>query len=454
MPLSLDLAGQAITPRHPDYDEARTVFAAVDRRPALIVRAASSQDVATAIAHAREHGLPLAVRSGGHSPAGHGVVDDGVVIDLSGMRALEIDAERRVAWAQTGLTAGAYTAAAGAHGLATPFGDAGSVGIGGIATAGGAGFLVRRHGLTIDDVLAAEVVTATGDRLHTDERNHPDLFWAIRGGGGNFGVVTRLKFRLHPVGQILGGMLLLPATPEVLEGFVAEADAAPEELSAIANVMKAPPLPFIPAEHHGRPVVMALVAYAGDVQAGEHAIGRLRALATPIADMVRPMPYHALFEGGEPERGQAVAARTLFADRFDGRAAAAVVDAIAGSTAPRAGAQLRVLGSAMARVPADATAFAHRDRRIMATVVAMFDRPEERAAQEGWAAALADQLRDGVDGAYAGFLGDEGPDRVRAAYPGEHWDRLAAVKAAYDPENVFRLNQNVPPSSRPARLAA
>ena len=454
MPLSLDLAGHVITPGHPDYDEARTVFAAVDRRPALIARAASAQDVAAAIAHAREHGLPLAVRSGGHSPAGHGVVDDGVVIDLSGMRGLEIDPDRRVAWAETGLTAGAYTAAAGSHGLATPFGDAGSVGIGGIATAGGAGFLVRRHGLTIDDVLAAEVVTAAGERLHTDARTHPDLFWAIRGGGGNFGVVTRLKLRLHPVGRILGGMFLLPATPEVLEGFVAEADAAPEELSAIANVVKAPPLPFVPAEHHGRLVVMALVAYAGDVQAGELAIGRLRALATPIADMVRPMPYHALFEGGEPGRGQAVAARTLFADRFDGRAAAAVVDAVGRSTAPRAGAQLRVLGGAMARVPADATAFAHRDRRIMATVVAMYDRPVERAAQEAWAAALADELRNGDDGAYAGFLGDEGPARVRAAYPGAHWDRLAAIKATYDPGNVFRLNQNIAPASEVERVAA
>jgi FAD/FMN-containing dehydrogenase len=454
MPSTLDLAGDVITPRDPDYDEARTVFAAVDRRPALIARAGSAQDVATAISYARERGLPLAVRSGGHSPAGHGVVDDGVVIDLSGMRRLEIDPDRRLAWAETGLTAGAYTAAAGAHGLATPFGDAGSVGIGGIATAGGAGFLVRRHGLTIDAVVAAEVVTAAGERLHADARSHPDLFWAIRGGGGNVGVVTRLQLRLHPVGQILGGMLLLPATAEVLEGLVAEAGEAPEELSVIANVMKAPPLPFVPAEHHGRPVVMALLAHTGEVQAGEHAVDRLRALATPIADMVRPMPYPALFEGPEPERGQAAEARTLFADRLDGRAASAVVEAVERSTAPRAVAQLRVLGGAFARVPADATAFAHRDRRIMATVVAMYERPEERAAHEAWAVALAGELRDGADGAYAGFLGDEGPARVRAAYPGAHWERLAAIKAEYDPGNLFRLNQNVPPAREAGELAA
>jgi FAD/FMN-containing dehydrogenase len=382
------------------------------------------------------------------------VVDDGVVLDLSAMRGLEIDPQRRVARVEAGLTAGEYAVAAGAHGLATPFGDAGSVGIGGIATAGGVGFLVRRHGLTIDDVLGAEVVTADGERLRADARSHPDLFWAIRGGGGNVGVVTRLELRLHPVGRVLGGMLVLPATPEVLEGFVAETAAAPDELSAIANVMPAPPLPFLGAEHHGRPVLMALLAHAGDVRAGEREVGRLRALATPIADLVRPMDYAALFEGEGPGGPPAAAARTLFADRLDGRAAAAVVEAIENTTARMAVAQLRVLGGAMARVPADATAFAHRDRAIMATVVAMDDRPEQRGEHEAWATALAGELRRGADGAYAGFLGDEGPERVRAAYPGAHWERLSAIKAVYDPENVFRLNQNVPPAGRSASLAA
>ena len=454
-PDAREIQGPILTPEDPGYDAARTVFmGGVDRRPALITRPTDAADVARVIALARDSGAELAVRGGGHSPAGHSASDGGVVLDLRGLRAIDIDLAGRTAWAGGGLTAGEYTAAAGEHGLATGFGDAGSVGIGGIATAGGAGFLVRRHGLTIDDVLAAEVVTADGERLRADAQTHPDLFWAIRGGGGNVGVVTRLQLRLHPVGQILGGMLLLPATPEVLEGLVAEAGDAPEELSVIANVMKAPPLPFVPAEHHGRPVVMALLAHTGEVQAGEHAVDRLRALATPIADMVRPMPYPALFEGPEPERGQAAEARTLFADRLDGRAASAVVEAVERSTAPRAVAQLRVLGGALARVPADATAFAHRDRRIMATVVAMYARPEERAVHEAWAAALADALRDGEDGAYAGFLGDEGAARVRAAYPGGHWDRLGAIKADYDPDNVFRLNQNIPPAAGSERLAA
>ena len=295
-PLAEEIGGQIITPEHPAYDQARTVFnGAFDRRPALIVRVADADDVARVIALARESGLPLAVRGGGHSAAGHGIVDDGIVLDLSAMRALEIDPERRTAWAETGLTAGEYTTAAGAFGLATGFGDMGSVGIGGITLSGGVGLLVRKHGLTIDDLLAADVVTADGELLRVDVENHPDLFWAIRGGGGNFGVATRLQFRLHEVGTVVGGMLFLPATPDVIASFIAAAEAAPDELSTIANVMHAPPLPFLAPEHHGRLVVMATLAYAGDVEAGERAVEPFRALATPIADMVRPMPYPALF---------------------------------------------------------------------------------------------------------------------------------------------------------------
>ena len=255
---ALDIKGQILTPEDTDYDQARKVFSgAVDRRPALIVRAADADDVARVIALARDTGTELAVRGGGHSPAGHGVSEGGIVLDLSALRALEIDAERRTAWAETGLTAGEYTTAAGEHGLATGFGDAGTVGLGGITLAGGIGFLARKHGMTIDDLLAAEIVTADGELLRVDADHHPDLFWAIRGGGGNFGVATRLQFRLHEVGTIVGGMLFLPATPEVIAAFVAEAEAAPEELTTIANVMPAPPLPFLAPEHHGRLVVMA-----------------------------------------------------------------------------------------------------------------------------------------------------------------------------------------------------
>jgi len=289
--LSDVVKGQVIAPGDAEYDEARTVvYGSIDRRPAAIVRVADATDVARVIGLARETGAELAVRSGGHSLAGHSVTEGGVVSDLRGMRTLEIDAERRVAWAGAGLTAGEYTIAAGERGLANGFGDTGTVGIGGITLAGGIGFLVRKHGLTIDDLLAAEIVTADGETLLTDADNHPELFWAIRGGGGNFGVVTRFRYRMHPVETVVGGMLFLPATPEVITGFLAEAEAAPDELSTIANVMTAPPMPFLPDELHGRPVLMAFMCYAGDLQDGERVIGRFRALAPPLADMVKPIP--------------------------------------------------------------------------------------------------------------------------------------------------------------------
>jgi FAD/FMN-containing dehydrogenase len=446
--LANDINGRIITPDDGDYDQARTVFSgAVDRRPAMIVRVADAGDAARVVAHARETGAELAIRGGGHSMAGHGVSDGGIVLDLSDMRAIEIDAERRTAWAETGLTAREYGIAAGAHGLATGFGDAGSVGIGGITLSGGIGFLVRKHGMTIDDLLAAEVVSADGRVLHVDAENHPDLFWAIRGGGGNFGVATRLKFRLHEVDTIVGGMLFLPASPEVLAAFIAEAEAAPEELSTIANVMPAPPMPFLAPEHHGRMVILAMLVHAGDVEAGERAIAPFRALATPVADMVRQMPYPEMYPPGEEGYRPVAVTRTLFTDSVELPTAESIFSWFERSTAPMAATQFRVLGGAMARVPADATAFAHRDRRILANVVAMYGNPEDRAEHETWVTGLAGELSQGDPAGYAGFLGDEGDERVRAAYPGATWERLVDVKTGYDPDNVFRLNQNIPPAA-------
>jgi FAD/FMN-containing dehydrogenase len=446
--LADQIKGRVIGPDDPGYDEARTVFyGTVDRRPALIARVADADDVARVIAMARESGLELAVRSGGHSVAGHSATDGGVVLDLSEMKGLEIDPEARTAWAETGLTAGEYTSAAGVHGLATGFGDTGSVGIGGITLGGGVGFLVRKHGLTIDDLLAAEVVTADGELLRVDDESHPDLFWAIRGGGGNFGVATRFQFRLHPVDTFVGGMLFLPASPELIAGFVAAAEAAPEELSTIANVMTAPPMPFIPAEHHGKLLVMAFMAYAGPVDEGERAIAPFRALAEPIADMVRPMAYAEMYPPEEEEYRPVAAARTMFVNGVDLEAARSILDRIQESSAMMAATQIRVLGGAMARVAPDATAFAHRRSPIMVNVAAIYQRPEERVVHEAWVNGLSKQLEQGDDGAYVGFLGDEGEERVRAAYPGATWDRLAAVKRRYDPDNVFRLNQNVAPAA-------
>lgn len=438
--------GRVIAPGDPKYDEARTVFyGGIDRRPAAIVRVRDAGDVARVVYLARETGLELAIRSGGHSSAGHSVTDGGIVLDLSNMRDLQIDVEGRTAWVETGLTAGEYTTVTGAYGLATGFGDTGSVGIGGLTLGGGIGYLVRKYGLTIDDLLAAEVVTADGKLLRVDAESHPDLFWAIRGGGGNFGVATRFQFRLHEVDQVMGGMLILPATPDVIASFIAEAEAAPDELSTIANVMPAPPMPFLPAEAHGKLVIMAIMVYAGDVEAGERVMARFRSLATPITDMLRPMRYPEIYQPEEGDYHPVAASRTMFVDGIDRSVAEAILDQLQASTGSMAVAQFRVLGGAMARVPVDATAFAHRVSRIMVNVAALYERPEEKATHEAWVTDFAGVLRQDDGGVYVNFLGDEGEAQVRAAYPGPTWDRLAAIKARYDPTNLFRLNQNIPP---------
>ena len=440
--------GQVITPDDAEYDKARTVFyGGVNRHPAVIIRVRNTDDVVRVISVARDSGLELAVRSGGHSSVGHSVTEGGIVLDLSDMRDLQIDVAGKTAWAEAGMTAGEYTSAAGAHGLATGFGDTGSVGIGGLALGGGVGYLVRKYGLTIDDLLAAEVVTANGEVLHVDSKSHPDLFWAIRGGGGNFGVVTRFQFRLHDVPEVYGGMLFLPATPDAVAGFIAEAEAAPEELSTIANIMNAPPMPFLPAEYHGKLIIMAMLVYAGDATSGERVIAPFRALADPITDMVKPMSYPEIYAPEEGEYHPIAASRTMFVDKIDRPVAEMILARLSSSNAMMAVAQLRVLGGAMSRVPADATAFAHRNSRIMVNLAALYENPAEKSNHETWVANFAAALEQADHGAYVNFLGEDGEARIRAAYPGLTWDRLRMIKTRYDPANLFRLNQNIPPVS-------
>jgi FAD/FMN-containing dehydrogenase len=439
--------GRVIAPDDPGYDEARTVFyGGFDHRPAVIIRARDATDVAQVVSLTRETGLELAVRSGGHSGAGHGTTDGGIVLDLGDMRALDIDVDARTAWIDPGLTAAEFTEAAAAHDLAVGFGDAGSVGIGGITLGGGVGFLVRKRGLTIDSLLAADVVTADGRLRRVDAETDPDLFWAIRGGGGNFGVATRFQFRLHELGTVVGGTLILPATPDVVASFIAEAEAAPEELSTIANVMMAPPLPFLPEEAHGRLVIFAMLVYAGDVDAGERAVAPFRALAPPITDMVKPMRYPEMYPPEEGDYHPTAVGRNMFVDTIDRDVAATIIRYLEESDASMRVAQLRVLGGAMARVPTDATAFAHRRSPIMVNVAAFYDGSDDRVVREAWVADFAAALHQGDSGAYVNFVGDEGPERVRAAYPGSTWDRLAAIKGRYDPANLFRVNHNIPPA--------
>jgi FAD/FMN-containing dehydrogenase len=444
--LRSQLDGELITPEDPAYDDARQVFfKGWDRRPLAVARVANADDVAAMVNAARESGLELAVRSGGHSRPGYGTVDGGLVIDLSAMNNIEIDAEVGTAWVETGATAGQYTTATSEYGRATGLGDSGSVGIGGITTAGGIGFLVRAHGLTVDNLRAADVVTADGELVRTSEDSEPDLFWAIRGGESNFGVVTRLQLELSEVSEIVGGMLILPATPETITGFLEATQGAPEELSTIGNVMIAPPMPMIPEEAHGKPVLMGLFAYVGPVDQGEEVLAPFRALGTPYADMLRPMRYPELYEGPEPE-ARFAAGTNFFADSLEPAHAEAILEQLPQSTAPMKAIQLRVLGGAMARVPNDATAFAHRDRNLMVNVAAMFVEEAERETHQAWVDGLASSLGKNGAGGYVGFLGEEDEESLRAAYPGGTWERLRGLKRRYDPENLFHLNHNIPPA--------
>ena len=448
--LRSEFPDRVIAPGDAEYDAARTItFGGYDAHPAVIIRVADANEVARVIALARETGLELAVRSGGHSNAGHSVVEGGIVLDLSQMKAIELDAASRTAWAQPGLTAAELSEAAHAHGLAIGFGDTGSVGIGGITLGGGVGFLVRKHGLTIDSLLGAEIVTAEEQQLLVDAESHPDLFWAIRGGGGNFGVATNFHYQLHEVGTIVGGMLFLPATADSIAGFMAASEAAPEELSTIANVMPAPPMPGVPEETVGELVIFGILCWAGDVDAGEQALAPFRALAEPIVDLVKPIPYPEIYGPEDPDYHPLAVTRTMFIDHVDRGVAELMLEHLRASDSPMRVAQLRALGGAMARVPAEATAYAHRSSRIMVNVAAFYDETEgSKAKHQAWVDGFWRALNEGDDGAYVNFLTDEGPERIRAAYPGTTWDRLVEVKRRYDPTNLFRLNQNIPPDAK------
>jgi FAD/FMN-containing dehydrogenase len=450
------LAGRLATPSDPEYEALRAVFYGGDLRPAAVARVANTDDIAAVVQYARATGTELAIRGGGHSGAGHSTTDGGIVIDMRDLKRIDVDPEARTAWAEAGNTAAEVNAEVGKHGLVIGFGDTGSVGIGGITLGGGVGFLVRKFGLTIDNLDAVELVTADGDLVTADADHHPELFWALRGGGGNFGVATRFKYRLQELPEITGGMLVQPATAETVAAFMAAAEAAPEELSAIVNVMPCPPLPFVPEEHHGSLVIFALMCFAGEADAGEAAMAPFRAVAEPLGDVLRPMTYPELFPAEEhppaeepvdPSMVPGYAGLTLFTDPIGPDEAALIVERLGWSDSPMRVAQLRVLGGAMARVAPDATAFAHRRRRVMVNVAAMYVGPTDRVVKEAWVRDLADALRRGDEGAYVNFVNDEGPERVRAAYPGDTWQRLAAVKARYDPDNLFRRNHNIPPAA-------
>lgn len=442
------LLGRLITPDDPDYDEARgTLYFTMDRRPQAIVRVADAEDVVAAISFAREHDLPLAVRSGGHSLAFYGVIDDALVVDFSEMKRVRLDAKSRTARVQAGATTADLAGPANANGLALTSGDTQSVGFGGLTTGGGIGFMLRKYGLTIDNLLSAQVVTAAGEIVTASADEHPDLFWAIRGGGGNFGIVTEFTYRLAPVDQILGGELILPATREVIRGYLDYVDRAPEELSTIGNLMYSPPAPHVPAEQVGKLGLSVIVCWSGDLQAGEDAVAPLRALGTPLADAVAPMPYPDIYRfTAHQAEPHAASIRMMFADEMSDDSLDAVLAAMQNASSPFSLVQFRGLGGAMARVPEAATAFAHRQRRYFVAVIGLWlDPAEDPAVHQAWTAALWEQVRHEGRGVYVNFLEEEGEQRIHEAYPPATYARLVEIKQTYDPENLFHFNQNVPP---------
>ncbi len=450
--LLTDVTGRVIRPDDDDYDAARqVVLGGIDRRPSAIVRVADASDVARVIRFARDTGTELAVRSGGHSGAGHSTTEGGMVIDLRDLRALEVDpdradrdrpdrADRRTtlpsrprstAWPSASVIPGRSASAASRSGEAS-------------ATCR------RRDGLTIDNLIAAEIVTADGEVREVDADDHPDLFWAIRGGGGNFGVATRFTYRLSELGRMVGGMLFLPATPETVAGYMAAAADAPDALSTIANVMSCPPMPFIPEEHHDRPVIMGILAWSGDVAEGERRMAPFRDLAPALADQVTEIGYPDLFPPEEAEADYHPLAEsvTMFTreigeaqgpEHHRGYRGLGCTDA--GRAAPPDGRRHRA-GRAGCHGLRASVEVGHGQRRLV------LRRTRRSARGDGpGSTGLVTELDQGETGAYVNFVNDEGPERVRDAYPGATWDRLAAIKAKYDPTNLFRLNQNVPPAA-------
>jgi FAD/FMN-containing dehydrogenase len=450
--LQRHFAGRVIRPGDEEYDAARRVWnSSIDRRPSLIVRPRSARDVGTAVRFARSRDLPLAVRGGGHNLTGYGTVDRGLLVEFPDMKRLRVDAGRGIAWAEPGLTWGEYGERVQADGFMTPAGDTASVGIPGLTLGGGLGWLTRKDGLTIDHLRSVDLITADGEHVTANADDHRDLFWALRGGGGNFGIVTGFEFGLVPLGTIIGGAIFYPATAATLRDYVASATEAPEAVGTIAFVMPAPPLPFLPPEVHGKTVLFITVCYAGPLESGDQALASLRALGgmKPIADTTAPTAYTSLWDltkEGAVSRAHVV--RSGFLRAFDETTLNAVLQHCNNPTSPMSVAQLRVLGGAMARVPADATAFWHRDKPLMLTIINAWDADPNVPAEPhiAWADSFWQAVAPQTDGTYSNFLQDEDEERIRAAYPPETYARLVEVKRRYDPENIFRLNVNIRPA--------
>jgi FAD/FMN-containing dehydrogenase len=447
--------GALLRPGEEGYDEARRVWnGAIDRRPALIARCAGSDDVVEAVRFARERGLLVSVRGGGHAVAGHAVCDGGLMIDLSLMKAVQADPGARTARAAGGVLWGELDRATQRAGLATTGGIISHTGIAGLTLGGGLGHLMRKVGLTVDNLLSVDLVTADAERMHVDAETEPELFWGLRGGGGNFGIVTAFEYRLHPVGpMVLGGPIFWPLAdaPEVLRFLRGFAPEAPDELGITIAARLAPPMPFLPAEQYGKPILALILVWAGDLAEGQKAIQPLRGVGKPIADVVRPVPYVAvqtMLDAGAPH-GMHYYWKSHRIPELSDQVVEAIVGGVESITSPLSQIGGWAVGGAVSRVDPQATAVGAREVGVELNVTAAWSPADPDGERHtAWVRRVWGAMRPFSVGVYANFLSDEDAVGVQAAY-GARLRRLTALKDRYDPTNFFRMNANVPPSRRP-----
>jgi len=447
------LDGDAIAAGDAGYDEARTIWnAMIDRKPGLVVRCRSAADVARAVGFAAEHGLLTAIKGGGHNIGGNAVCDGGLMLDLSAMKDVTVDAASRTASVEPGALLADVDAATQAHGLALPTGINSTTGIAGLTLGGGYGWLSRKFGLTIDSLEAVEIVTPDGQSRRASASENPDLFWAIRGGGGNFGVVTRFHFKLHPVGpEVLSGLVVHPfeAAPELLREYRRLAAEMPDELTVWVVMRKAPPLPFLPEEWHGREVLVFAACYAGDMAEGEKALAPLRALGTPIADVISPHPFAGWQQAFDPLLTPG--ARNYWKSHNFDAIDDGLIDLLAEGVGRLPTGECEVfiaqLGGATKRVAADTTAFAQRGANFLMNVHTRWQDPAEDTHCIAWARELFDRTaRFATGGVYVNFMPEDDAGRVKSAF-GPSYDRLAKIKGKTDPKNLLRMNMNIRPAA-------
>ncbi|MBN3989765.1 MAG: FAD-binding oxidoreductase [Nostoc sp. NMS2] len=449
--LKTNVKGHVVLPDDPSYDEVREIWnAMIDRRPAVIVQCAEADDIPHVIKFARENGLEISIRGAGHNIAGNAVCDNGVMIDLSTMTNVRIDAQKRRAYVEPGATLGNFDSSAQVHGLATPVGVNSTTGIAGLTLGGGFGWLTRKYGMTIDNLISAEVITADGNKIRTSENENADLFWAIRGGGGNFGIVTEFEFALHPVGpEILAGLIVFPFSQakQVLTQYRQFAESAPEELNVWVVLRKAPPLPFLPENVHGKEVIVLSVFYVGDIVEGEKLIKPLRSFGDAYGEHIGVQPYVEWQQTFDPllTRG----ARNYWKSHNFTELRDGVLDAIAEFAgklpSPQCEIFIALIAGASNRVSATATAYYHRDAKFVLNVHGRWDDVAHDEICTAWAREFFQASAPYASaGGYVNFMTEEEGDRVAAAY-GSNYDRLVQIKKRYDPENIFHLNQNIKP---------